>query len=90
MNTDSEFSCSSFFQSMMGTVDELPEHVRHLLLEPVSERTASRNPQVTSPVQKTTRTPVMSPTSDEEGEYYHTSHYNEPIQSSISAHFPNL
>lgn len=44
-------------------VDELPEHVRHLLLEPVSGSDPSRNPrQVTSP-----KSPLQSPMSDPEG-----------------------
>lgn len=52
--------------TIRSLVDELPEHVRHLLLEPVSDQ--NRNPrQVTSPTNP--KSPLQSPTSDLEGTF---------------------
>lgn len=63
----------TFFLSF--PVDELPEHVRHLLLEPVSGSDPSRNPrQVTSP-----KSPLQSPMSDPEGTFL-----NPLLASSLS------
>lgn len=56
----------SYPNAIHHLVDELPEHVRHLLLEPVSDQ--NRNPrQVTSPTNP--KSPLQSPTSDLEGTF---------------------
>lgn len=52
------------YVSFVNPVDDIPDHVRHLLLEPVESHVGS----VTSPTGNNPKSP-QSPTSDEEGEF---------------------